>query len=151
MSKVWTDGVWKEGLWKDGLWRDDSVPPPAGGGGFVGGTAVDDTGVIGTIYLGDGVPVPAGAVYINGFAHSQTGQRYVCPWPASGAVTHHGGIARRPDGAMCVLLAGAIACHVAGWGMTARGEVIVSTGTPDLVLGGIGLKQAGDVCVSEAA
>lgn len=117
----------------------------------MGGTAVDATGVMGTDYLADGVPVPAGAVLINGFAHTPAGLRYVCPWPASGLVTYERGIARRHDGAMCIVTAGTVNGYAGPYALTYRGEVIVSTSAAQLVLAALGLRQDGSLCVSEAA
>lgn len=139
--------------WQPNDWQPDEVgaPPSFTRAGFVGGTAIDVNGVMGTDFLADGVPVPAGAILINGFAHTAAGIRYVCPWPASGLVTHQGGIARRHDGAMCIAVGGATNGRAGGWALTSRGEVLVSTNAPEVPKAGYGLRQDGSLCVSEAA
>lgn len=136
----------------DNFFPDEVGPPPSfTGAGFVGGTAIDANGVMGTDFLADGVPVPAGSIAINGFAHSPAGLRYVCPWPASGIVFHLGGIARRADGAMCVAVGGVANAYAAAWALTFRGEVLVSIGPPEVPRAGYGLRQDGILCISEAA
>jgi hypothetical protein len=122
-----------------------------GAGSVIGGTAVDETGVMQTAFLADGQAVPGTAVFINGFAHTADGLRYVAAWPSNDVVFYVRGIARRADGAMCINAAGAIAAYSGGLALTDRGEVIVSTAAPQLALAGFGLRQAGNLCVSEAA
>lgn len=122
-----------------------------GGGAVIGGTAVDATGVMQTAFLDDAEAVPAGAILINGFAHTADGLRYVAAWPSNDVVFYVRKIARRADGAMCIAAAGDIAAYSGGLALTDRGEVIVSTAAPQLALAGLGLRQAGNLCVSEAA
>jgi hypothetical protein len=102
---------------------------------------------MGTNFRADGVPVPAGAFFISGFAHSADGRRYVCPWPASGVVFYAGGVARRSDGAMCIAAPGTPAAYIAGWPLTARGEVLASESAPEVIHGGIGFLQSGAMCM----
>lgn len=117
----------------------------------IAGTAVDAVGVMQTTFIDDVTPVPATAVYIQGFAHTPDGSRYVCAWPASGLVYYIGGIARRADGAMCIVTSGTPNGFAGGWTLTNRGEVFVSTSAPQVVLGGFGLRHDGSLCVSAAA
>lgn len=119
--------------------------------GFISGTAVDEDGVMGTDFLAEGVNVPAGALMLGGFAHSAAGLRYVAPWPAAGQVFYENGVARRPDGAMCVIASGTVHSFKSGWAVTDRGEVIASAQAPELVHNGIGQRQDGSVCMSEIA
>jgi hypothetical protein len=112
----------------------------------VGGWASSETGVMGSNYLADGVPVPAGAHWRNGFAHSADGRRYVCPWPAAGIVHYRGKVAARPDGAMCIATAGTNAA-VSRWALTARGEVLATESAPELVADGVGQLANGFVCL----
>jgi hypothetical protein len=117
----------------------------------IGGTAVDATGIVGTTFLDDATPVPAGAFFINGIAHDANGLRYVCLWPGDDVVFRSGGIAVRPDGAMCVATGGTPEAYARGFALTERGEVIVSTSAPELQAGGFGVRYDGSLCVSEAA
>lgn len=126
-------------------------PPSFVAAAYISGVAVDDTGIMGTSYLADGSPVPVGAVFVNGFAHTSDGLRYVAPWPTSGIVYYEGGIARRADGAMIIASGGAVASLLAGMGLTYRGEVCVSTSSPDLILAGVGRLNDGSLCVSAAS
>ncbi len=119
--------------------------------GFNGGTAVSEEGIVLTSYLDDVTPVPGNAVYLAGIAHATDGTRYVCPWPSSGLVYPVRGVALRADGAMVVLAGGVIAARQGGWALTSRGEVVVATGTPDLILAGWGLKSDGTLLVSDAS
>lgn len=117
----------------------------------VSGTAVAADGVMGAIFLDDSTPVPASAVFLNGFAHDNDGMRYVALWPASDAVTYRRGIAARNDGAMIIATSGTTAAHLAGWAVTSRGEVLSAADTPDVVLAGFGLLDDGTLCLSEVA
>lgn len=128
-----------------------SPPPDFAGVAFIGGVAVDINGVMGTSYLSDGSPVPAGSVFVNGFAQTNDGLRYVAPWPESGIVYYEGGLARRADGAMIIVADGNADSFLAGFGLTYRGEVCVSTSAPDLILGGFGRLNDGSLCVSAAS
>lgn len=125
-------------------------PPTWTAAGNVAGTAVDASGVMGTIFLDDSTPVPATAVFINGFAHHQDGRRYVCLWPGTGFAYFHnqGGLGRRTDGSMLIDPSGITATSRGGWALTYRGEAIVTTNTPEVILGGFGLTQDGKLCVS---
>lgn len=115
---------------------------------ILAGTAYSDTGVMGTNYLSDVTPVPAGAFFVNGFAHDQDGLRYVCPWPSSDISYPHGGIARRSDGAMVIATSGTITTRLGGIAVTYRGEVLAAVAVPDLIHNGQGLKSDGTLCVS---
>lgn len=115
---------------------------------FIGGTLVADDGTMQTLFLSDVTPVPASAVFVNGFMHAPTGERYVAAWPGSGLVVVNASIASRPDGAMCILSGGTAEVFVKGWGMTARGEVTATASAPQLVLGSIGLQTDGKVSMS---
>lgn len=119
------------------------------GAAFMAGWAVDAAGVLGTDFLDDVTPVPAGSFYDGGFARSAAGLRYVAAWPASGLVVYEGKIARRRDGAMCIATAGTAVEPRAGWALTFRGEVLATTAAPELVKDGVGLRQNGFVCMSE--
>lgn len=119
--------------------------------GYVGGTAIDAVGVMTCHFLNDATAVPAGAIHRNGFAHTQAGARYVALWPGSGIVYYDGKIARRGDGAMVIVVGGAPIGYQYAYGLTARGEVVVSTNTPQVVNGSLGMRQDGSLCVSEAA
>lgn len=119
--------------------------------GYNGGTAVSSTGVMGTTFLNDATPVPAGGFYLQGFAHDTNGKRYVALWPASNQVFYRGGIASRSDGAMLIDPSGTKNQSIGGWAMTYRGEVIASTSAPEIVLSGYGLLYAGNLCVSEVS
>lgn len=106
---------------------------------------------MGVIFLDDATEVPAGAVFLNGFAHDNDGMRYVALWPASSAVTHRHGIASRNDGAMIIATSGTTAAYLAGWAVTSRGEVLSAADTPDVILAGFGLLDDGTLCLSEVA
>lgn len=112
--------------------------------------AVDAEGVMLTVFLAEAEPVPAGAFFLGGFAHNADGHRYVAAWPASDEVYYRSGVAARSDGAMVIIGAGSAVRHN-GWSLTQRGEVIVSTDAPEVVLSGFGMRQDGSLCVSEAA
>ncbi len=128
---------------------DMGAPTGWTGVAFSGGFAVDNTGILGTVYLEDIEPVPAGNGWVNGFAVSSAGMLYVCLVPGGGIPTRHRGIARRSDGAMCIILSGSAAAYSAGWGLTALGEVLATTATPDTIVAGVGVKTNGYVCMSE--
>lgn len=119
--------------------------------GYVGGTAVSADAVMGTTFLDDETPVPAAAFFVNGFAHDDSGRRYVALWPGTGTVYFHAqqGVARRSDGAMIIDPSGTTATRLAGWALTARGEVIAVVDTPDVIHSGYGLLSTGELCVSE--
>lgn len=129
----------------------------AGGGpafaaaAYLGGTAADSDGVMGTDFLNDATPVPSTAVMRGGVAHSQAGLRYVALWPASGEVYYNGGRALREDGAMIIATSGTTQGYYDGIAMTYRGETIVSTSAPQLHRSGFGLRSNGALCVSEAS
>jgi hypothetical protein len=117
----------------------------------VGGTAVDADGVMGVTFLDDSTSVPAGAVFLNGFAHDNDGMRYVALWPASEAVVYNRGYATRHDGAMIIDPSGTPAAYLNGWALTTRGEVIGTTSAPQLIKNGIGQLNSASVCMSEVA
>lgn len=119
--------------------------------GWIGGTAVSADGVMGTTFLDDSTPVPAGSFFLGGIAHDGTGRRYVAEWPASNEAYIIGGIAIREDGAMLIDPSGTIVTHLGGIGLTYRGEIVAAVATPDLVHNGIGLKSDGTLCVSETS
>lgn len=118
---------------------------------YLGGTAANSDGVMGTDFLSDATPVPSTAVMRGGIAHSQAGLRYVASWPASGEVYYNGGRALREDGAMIIVTSGTTQGYYDGIAMTYRGETIVSTAAPQLRRSGFGLRSNGALCVSEAA
>lgn len=103
----------------------DDGPPPVLSDGYMGGTAVSGLGIMQTIFLAEGVPVPVSAKFLNGVAHDESGFRYVALWPASGIVAYSSGRALRTDGAQCIL-EGAPTIQMAGFGYTNRGELCVS-------------------------
>lgn len=115
---------------------------------FVDGTLVADNGVMQTLPLADGQSVPAGAVFVNGIAHAQAGQRYIAPWPASNAVTYHAGRAVRHDGAQIVAESITPTVFLKGIGMSARGETFVATGGDSVNLAGFAVTFAGALVVS---
>lgn len=119
--------------------------------GYVGGTAISDTGVMGTAFLADATPVPAGSFFLNGFMHDADGRRYVAEWPSSDRVTYHGPVARRLDGAMVIDPSGTATHKPSGWAVTYRGEVIAVVDTPDLIHSGYGLLSDGSLCMSEVS
>jgi len=102
-----------------------STPAPDGEN-YVGGTLVDGAGIMQTIFLADGVPVPGTAKFLNGIAHTIFGERYVALWPGSGIVTYNAGRALRTDGAQCIVQS-APTVYLAGFGFTNRGELCVTT------------------------
>lgn len=114
-----------------------------------GGTAYSSNGTMQTVFLTDGTPVPAGAVYANGIAHSVGGFRYVALWPGSGVVSYNRGLACRTDGAMCIDPAGVIVARLLGMGVTFRGEVVVSANAPEVITSGLGLQNSGALSVSD--
>lgn len=116
----------------------------------LGGTAVSDTGVMQTRFLDDSTSPPPASVFIEGYAHAQTGERYVALWPGSGGVFYRDGVARRGDGAMCIVTSGTPRDFVSGVGLSSRGEVLVSTAAPQVSLK-YGMRMNGYLCVSEAA
>lgn len=129
----------------------------AGGGpaftaaAYLGGTAANADGVMGTDFLSDATPVPSTAVMLGGIAHSQAGLRYVALWPASGEVYYNDGRALREDGAMVIATSGTTQGYYDGMAMTYRGETIVSTDSPQVKRSGYGLRSSGALCVSEAS
>lgn len=133
------------------LLEEADAGPGFDAAGFVGGTAVDAAGVMGVTFLSDATVVPAGAVYLNGFAHDNDGMRYVALWPASNAVVYNRGIAARHDGAMIIGPGGTAAAYLNGWALTSRGEVIGTTSAPQLRKNGIGQLNDASVCMSEVA
>jgi hypothetical protein len=118
---------------------------------YYGGTAYSDLGVMGATFLDDETPVPAGAFIRQGFAHDETGRRYVALWPDNDAVTYHAGIARRHDGAMVIAATGTVASRIQGLSLTARGEVIAAVDTPDFIHNGWPVAASGELCLSEVA
>lgn len=119
--------------------------------GYRGGTAYSDQGVMGTSFLDDSTPVPAGAYIREGFAHDADGRRYVALWPANNAVTYQAGFARRADGAMVIATSGTIVVRVQGVALTYRGEVLSVADTPDHVHNGWPMLTDGMVCMSEVS
>lgn len=133
-----------------GFEKEDFEPPDWIGVGFMGGWAVDALGVMGSLFLADGVGVPAGAQFLGGIAHSQAGRRYVCPWPASNKVHYRGQVAVREDGAMCIATAG-VAVPGQVWALTARGEVLATDSQAvQRVVDGVGLRDNGFVVLENA-
>jgi hypothetical protein len=105
---------------------------------------------MGTIFLEDAEAVPGSAVFINGIAHSNAGMRYVCAWPASNNVVYNDGIAIRPDGAMVITTAGTAVGSSGEMPTTFRGEVLATSDTPTVIIGGSGL-ASGRVSMSEVS
>jgi hypothetical protein len=128
-----------------------TLADPAAASWSMSGTAVTAEGIMSVSFLDDETEVPGTAVFVAGFAHTESGQRYVALWPASDEIVYVRGIACRPDGAMIIDPSGTIATYRNGWGLTARGEVVATTSTPDLIKAGFGLMHEGDVCMSEVA
>jgi hypothetical protein len=150
IGTVWAAGTWEDTAWADGSWAD-AVIPSWTVGGYVGGVAVDDAGVMGTEFLDDATAVPSSKVMLAGIAHTQAGLRYVALWPASDEVYYNDGRALRGDGAMIIATSGTPRDWYNGIAMTFRGEMVVSTSAPQLVHMGLGLRQDGSLCVSEAS
>lgn len=121
------------------------VPPSWVEAVRIGGVAFSSSGAMGTIFLSDATPVPAGAFFLGGIAHASDGRRYVALWPGSNVVFYRGTIACRADGAMVIIGSGTIADRPHGWAQTARGEVIASTSAVELIKDAIGQLQAGHV------
>lgn len=158
-------GDWADGL--NGFWRRlhaDSdgtygawVFQPIGAAdefvafSFIAGTAQDEDGRIGTIFLGQDEPVPIGAIKIAGIAHSEAGRRYVCAWPTSGIVYRLGKVALRSDGAMCIVSAASPRYMRAAWSLSDRGEVLATTDLPQRVVDGYGMRDNGYLCMTEVA
>ena len=128
-----------------------------GGGGswtaFVSlsGTAVDEDGVMGTIFLNDATAVPGTAWFVNGLAHHQDGRRYVALWPGSGTPQYIGPVAVRTDGAMLIDPSGTPTQNFAATALTYRGEVVASTSAPQVWPFGFGHRSTGAMCMSEVA
>jgi hypothetical protein len=119
--------------------------------GYMSGTAYSDTGVMGSTFLDDSTPVPAGAFICQGFAHDEDGRRYVALWPANNAVSYQAGIARRHDGAMIIATSGTVVSRIQGLSLTYRGEVIAAVDTPDFVHNGWPVAASGELCLSEVS
>lgn len=105
---------------------------------------------MGTIFLEEAEAVPVTAVFINGVAHNSDGMRYVCEWPSSDNVVYNDGIAIRPDGAMIITTGDTVFGYSAEIPLTARGEVLATSDTPDIIIGGSGL-ASGRVSMSEVS
>lgn len=147
LGTCWANGTWATNVWATGTWTDVTAWASVVSSG---GTAFASNGIMGTIYLDDGTPVPAEAVMCNGFMHHQDGRRYIAPWPSSNVVYYKwDGIAVRSDGAMVVAPAGTIAEDAHGTSVTYRGEVVVGTVAPTFFDDGVGLLQDGTLCVSD--
>lgn len=132
-----------------GEWVVQNVGTPSVASGYVGGTAVSDTGVMQTIFLADDTEVPVDAVFINGIAHDSSGFRYVCTFPIIQDETYKSGIALRADGAMIINSGGVISARVNGWALTSLGEVVVTVAAPDVIYRGFGLLDDGTLCVTD--
>jgi len=128
-----------------------AAPPDFVVAGYAGGTAINSGGTMGTIFLDDSTPVPADAVYLDGFMHSQLGLRYVALWPASGEIYYRDGYARREDGAMIIATSGTPHDYVDGIALTERGEVLTSTSSVQVFRGKRGCRNNGALCVSAVA
>lgn len=105
-------------------------------------------GFYATTFINDATVVPASARYIGGAAFAQTGERYVCYWPADNKVVFLGGFAHRHDGAMVIDPAGAIAGKIQGLALTFRGELVTTLSARELDHNGFPLLQTGKVCVT---
>jgi len=128
-----------------------TLADPTAANWAMSGTAVTAEGIMAASFLDDETEVPGTAIFVAGFAHTESGQRYVALWPTSGQVVYVRGVACRHDGAMIIDPSGTVAAYINGWGLTARGEVVATTSTPDLIKGGFGLMHEGDLCMSEVA
>jgi hypothetical protein len=128
-----------------------TLADPAALNWYVGGTAVNAAGIMGTSFLDDVTPVPSTKIMLGGIAHSPEGLRYVALWPASDVAFYNGGRAIRSDGAMIIATSGTAAGYYGGIAMTFRGETIVSTSQPEVVHNGFGLRETGALCVSDAS
>lgn len=101
-----------------------------------------------TIFVSD--PVPADAQQRAGISYSAAGAMYVAN--LSGAeVAFLGGKAIRADGALIISTGGSIIATHGGVGLTAVGETVVTTATPDVVHQGIPLTEDGKVCITDAS
>lgn len=139
-----TDGSWS--AWVEQT-IDADAPTDWEAAGYSQGIAVSSEGVLGTSPLGDGEAPPVGTVYLNGFAVSPDGRLYVTEWPTSDLVVYERGIARTLLGVMVISSTGDIEDYSGGWALTDRGEVLVTTSTPEVVYNGFGLRNNGVVCV----
>jgi hypothetical protein len=131
-ADVWDSGVWDAGVWDAGVW---DVDPPAATTGSI------DTDFISTA-------VPATAVYREGTAYNNSnGERYVaaCTTPAA----YLAGVGHTFDGATCIDPAGTIDVELAGWALTAIGEVVAAECEPEYYVNGIPRDVLGPVCMSE--
>lgn len=134
------------------LLEDEAAPDPGTWeqAATVAGFAVSDDGTIGTAYLSDVEPVPGSAHFLGALAFSTAGLLYVASWPGDDDVEYVRGLAVRPDGALVIVDSGTTQASVAGWAVTARGEVLATTATPDVIHQGIGqIGSTGAVCMSE--
>lgn len=118
---------------------------------WVAGTLVAGTGILQTIYLADGTPVPGGAVFINGIAHSPDGYRYICPWPSVAGVAYNAGRAIREDGAQIVALSMTVSGYHSGFGLSYRGEQYISLTAEGRYKDGLGIRSVGSLPVSDAS
>lgn len=107
-------------------------------------------GSLKTIFLSDVTPVPATAVFIAGTAFAQTGEMYICPYPSGGvtSIRHRGPFADRKDGARIISTNGTEFNRVQGISFTALNEMLVTLNQFDVVLSGVPLSYAGQVCVT---
>lgn len=124
-----------------------------GGGGtetMVNGTHINKDGQMVTVFLDDATPVPNGAVYINGIAHTGSGDRYVALWPGDGVVFYSAGRAVRPDGAQCILSSTDPSdVYLAGMRYSARGELRVIVAAATHYVNGFGLATTDRAAVTE--
>lgn len=120
--------------------------------GFVGtsGGILVAVGSLKTIFLSDATPVPASAVFIEGTAFAQTGEMYVCNWPANSLVSYRRYFANRQDGARCIISTARVeACRQEGIALTARGEWFVSQAQYTTFLNGRPLTSLGEVSLTQ--
>lgn len=107
-------------------------------------------GALPTVFLGAGVAVPAGSIYIGGAAFKpSTGERYVAAWPADNNVNFLGGFAHRPDGALIIDPAGTTAHRLSGIALTFRGETVTTVAAREIVHSGRSLLYTGKLCVTQ--
>jgi hypothetical protein len=116
---------------------------------YLAGTAVSAFGTIQVLFLNDVTPVPAGAVFIDGIAHSADGFRFVANWPVSGIVSYVDGRAVRPDGAQIIITDPPVP-YLGGYGYTTRGELCVTLSTGPNYIAGISVVD-GKTSVSTTA
>ena len=113
---------------------------------FLNGTAYDQQGRMITLYLDPAEPLPPGAKMIEGFAHNDSGFRYVTSWPGTAKLL--GGFAIRDDGVQIVAADAVVVSSIHGLGVTARGEISATLIAALNRVDGQGIDGAARTCVS---